>query len=475
LAFPEGSGDLDLRFTHEDEALRVHIQVKDHKVTNSELRAVVENFVSVNRDMPGVYARFTLACESLAPDIKTLATTLERYRRAEEFYDDAPDALATTLAHVKRNIARVGLEGSEDFIIEKVYFEDGLASFDNDEVTFNMFAARLQRLEGYDRVPLKDLERVYERLLRLIADSNTKTLNREVIQRSIKDSLGERPPIKPKPPAPPPLPPRDLSNFVNREGEVNAFCKMLKDAERPIMLVSGREGAGKTELVFKLLERCANLSVRNTAVIWADGRFNDYVEVMCKISEEIGSEFFEYFIALIEEEQSNPRIKLPGGQVTALSGPVEQPLRDFARARMALLTDAFVPGLAEATREEPVVIFLDYAEQMSEETRDWVWGELFRATADGKLPNVRFVLCTEQEPALKPNLITKIKKFSLKAFEFPHIVDFLERRFEKEKVAVNKDRLRGWAEMIYLKTDRYPASVLVAAVELVDLVQQQES
>src|SRR5712692_9975941 len=42
--FFEGTGDIDIRFTDAGKSFRVHIQVKDHEVSPSELRSVVEHF-----------------------------------------------------------------------------------------------------------------------------------------------------------------------------------------------------------------------------------------------------------------------------------------------------------------------------------------------------------------------------------------------------------------------------------------------
>jgi len=42
--FFEGTGDIDIRFTEAGKSSRIHIQVKDHDVSPSELKSVIEQF-----------------------------------------------------------------------------------------------------------------------------------------------------------------------------------------------------------------------------------------------------------------------------------------------------------------------------------------------------------------------------------------------------------------------------------------------
>jgi hypothetical protein len=50
--FFEGTGDIDIRYTEAGKAWRIHIQVKDHDVTASEFKEVIENFINTDAGLP---------------------------------------------------------------------------------------------------------------------------------------------------------------------------------------------------------------------------------------------------------------------------------------------------------------------------------------------------------------------------------------------------------------------------------------
>src|SRR5205807_8841608 len=67
--FFEGTGDIDLRYTEAGKSSRIHIQVKDHEVSPSELKSVVEQFRRWDSEQANVYKCFTLVCPSLSPTL----------------------------------------------------------------------------------------------------------------------------------------------------------------------------------------------------------------------------------------------------------------------------------------------------------------------------------------------------------------------------------------------------------------------
>src|ERR1035438_10364659 len=58
--FFEGTGDVDVRYTETGITTRIHIQVKDHEVSPSELKSVLQRFAKIDADHPGTYKCFTL-------------------------------------------------------------------------------------------------------------------------------------------------------------------------------------------------------------------------------------------------------------------------------------------------------------------------------------------------------------------------------------------------------------------------------
>ena len=73
---------------------------------------------------------------------------------------------------------------------------------------------------------------------------------------------------------------------------------------------------------------------------------------------------------------------------------------------------------------------MDAVEKMSVDTRKWVFEELFGSVRDGRLSNVRFVICGRQEPPreLDRDLKLFIEEAQLKPLEHGHIVEYLEKR-----------------------------------------------
>src|SRR3546814_20939347 len=68
--FSEGTGDIDIRYIENGKSTRKHIQTKDHEVSPSEFKEVIEAFRSFDARMTGVYKQFTLAGYSLSAQLR---------------------------------------------------------------------------------------------------------------------------------------------------------------------------------------------------------------------------------------------------------------------------------------------------------------------------------------------------------------------------------------------------------------------
>jgi hypothetical protein len=62
--FSEGTGDIDIRYLENGKSTRKHIQTKDHEVSPSEFKEVVDTFRGFDAGLPGVYQEFIMACSS---------------------------------------------------------------------------------------------------------------------------------------------------------------------------------------------------------------------------------------------------------------------------------------------------------------------------------------------------------------------------------------------------------------------------
>ena len=55
---------------------------------------------------------------------------------------------------------------------------------------------------------------------------------------------------------------RRLAEFVDRTSEMDRFCRMLQTGEKPVMIVSGDSGCGKSSLLARMVHECSLRSRR---------------------------------------------------------------------------------------------------------------------------------------------------------------------------------------------------------------------
>jgi archaellum biogenesis ATPase FlaH len=246
---------------------------------------------------------------------------------------------------------------------------------------------------------------------------------------------------------------RRLAEFVDRKAEMQRFREMLDGEDKLIMLISGDSGLGKSSLFARMVHECALRNRKKAEVVWSDTRPHDYMAVMRKIRDDFASDLFKPFTDLINYytvEQYNLKISGPGSTQVAegltvsdhstvgdIAGIVIKdsmlvlPRNDKAipeAERLAALTDRFLESFAEALKNEPLVVFFDTVEKMSEPTHAWVWGELLKAVLDGRLPKVRFVLCGIKHPEIDRDMGHIVEEVELSPLGQADIVEYLEVR-----------------------------------------------
>jgi SMODS-associated and fused to various effectors sensor domain len=187
--FFEGTGDIDIRFAEAGKSFRVHIQVKDHEVSPSELKSVIEHFSRLDSDLPQAYKCFTLACPSLSPTVRSIETGLARLRGAKPFYDDLPVALAPTKQELDERLRRSDLGDSIDFIHSKVFIDLGHGDLHHNDRAVDLFVARLLNHPEYAGKLRAMVQPAFAELMRAIGANKGVVLERAEIEKLLRAAV----------------------------------------------------------------------------------------------------------------------------------------------------------------------------------------------------------------------------------------------------------------------------------------------
>lgn len=266
---------------------------------------------------------------------------------------------------------------------------------------------------------------------------------------------------------------RRLAEFVDREEELRRFCGLLEGGGKSVMMICGDGGVGKSSLLARMIHECALRRLRRSEVTWTDTRNHDYLGVMRKVRDDLGLASFATFTDLVNfftVPQYRLNVVVEGGaQIAVAAGAriqgssvgdvagilikdlmLSAPRGDMAvpdSERMARLTDAFVADLGrDLAAQGPLVLLLDAAEKMSEETERWIWGELLGAARDGRLPGLFTVLSGRQRPTLSRDWLALVEQAELKPLAREHILTYLERR------GVDAESRPAVADMLLIST-----------------------
>lgn len=273
---------------------------------------------------------------------------------------------------------------------------------------------------------------------------------------------------------------RRLAEFVDREEEMDRFCEMLDTGEKPIMVVWGDGGVGKSSLMARMIHEVAQRKMRKAEVTWTETRNYDYLAIMRKMRDDIGVNYFESFTDLVNfftVPQYELKIQVDhaasiavakGAQIeTSTVGDIAGivikdsmlvvPRSDMAvpeTERMARLTDRFLEDLTVALESgPPLTVFFDAIEKMTEDTQKWVWGELLQSLRDGRLGSIRFVLCGREEPLLDRDMQRLVEEAELQPLAHQDIVEYLVKR------GVDEQSHDDLASMLLVATDGNPLHI----------------
>jgi hypothetical protein len=188
--FFEGTGDIDIRFLQDGVSTRIHVQVKDHEVSPSELKIVIKHFRALDAGLPtGTYKKFTLACPSLAAKIRSIESGLARLRGASPFYDDVPDALAPTKQKLDDRLRAQGLGDFIDFIHSKVFIDIGHGDLCHDDRAIELFIVRLLRHPEYAGKLHSMVQPAFSEIMKAIRSNKGVTLERAAIEGILRSAV----------------------------------------------------------------------------------------------------------------------------------------------------------------------------------------------------------------------------------------------------------------------------------------------
>lgn len=187
--FFEGTGDIDIRYTEVGKSSRIHIQVKDHDVTPAELKEVIEQFSQLDSAHQDTYKCFTVVCPSLSPTLRPIETALRRFRGAQPFYDDKPEALAPTKQELEKRLRSAGLGDYVDFILNKVFIDVGHGYMHHDDHAIDIFIGRLLRHPDYaDKVRAMVLP-TFAEIMREIGARKGTVIDRAEIEKLLQAAV----------------------------------------------------------------------------------------------------------------------------------------------------------------------------------------------------------------------------------------------------------------------------------------------
>ncbi len=188
--FSEGTGDIDIRYFENGESTRKHIQTKDHEVSPSEFKEVIEAFRASDVGLPQVYQQFTLACPSLSAQLRPVETGLARLRGAKPFYDDAASALAPTKHDVDERMRKQGLSDEQrQFVHDKVFIEVGHGDLSHDERALDLFVARLLSHPKFSGKIRAMVQPAYAELIRMVSANKGTVLDKAFIENVLRSAV----------------------------------------------------------------------------------------------------------------------------------------------------------------------------------------------------------------------------------------------------------------------------------------------
>ncbi|WP_412026484.1 SAVED domain-containing protein [Deinococcus yunweiensis] len=195
-ALNEGSGDIDLRYERAGRVERHYLQVKDHPISRSEFREVVEQFRIKHKADPEL-RRFIVVGGGLHDDVKAFQRALARLRGAAVMHEGSATE-AATLADLQALVTDLKLPVTAGWALEHLDIEDSehVRTWPNSAASLlNDFVGQTLSLEGFEHALRPGLVRAYQAVQAHVVNNFGVTLSREdmldVVRRAMADFRGQ--------------------------------------------------------------------------------------------------------------------------------------------------------------------------------------------------------------------------------------------------------------------------------------------
>lgn len=271
-----------------------------------------------------------------------------------------------------------------------------------------------------------------------------------------------------------------LRRFVDRDAEMRVFRAMLDHTQidQPVTVVWGDGGMGKSSLLDRMEQECSVRGMAQAKVIWSETRNHDYLGVMRKIKNDLGADRFNGFNDLINfftVPQYKLELEVRGtisvadnlqnqGTIGSITGMVVQdanftiPRADLGipeSERMNRLTDAFLQELNSAVARRDTVIFLDAFEKASTITQSWVSNELIGALLEGRLSQLRVVLCGRLRPNWDQDRWPMVNEMHLSPLGRDHVIEYIN----KSELNIPSEAVSYVVDFLLATTNGVPSSL----------------
>lgn len=168
---------------------REFVEYKNQRLTPSEFWPEIEHFHELEKEAPGAYQRFVLACTGVSDSLKTMIIALRRARDASPFYNDVERIQDVSyddfVACVKK--LRQSKEIA-DFVFEKVLFEVDLTdAADHPRELFR--EALLNNFPSFNNLPHTTSTGAYSCLVDLIGSRRNQPIHRSELEAAIWDRV----------------------------------------------------------------------------------------------------------------------------------------------------------------------------------------------------------------------------------------------------------------------------------------------
>jgi hypothetical protein len=167
----------------------VAIQVKNHPVTTSKAKEIIDHFCELDTNSPKTWSSFVIACTGLDSNLSAIHRQLKRYRSTGSFYDEKNGILVNTGAELKERIDEAELP--IEFVMERVSFQPDLAMYQEDELVQAWATHVLHDI--YPEIDYAGIETIYLRLADMLKKFTGKEIARHQIQAIIDAELDKHP------------------------------------------------------------------------------------------------------------------------------------------------------------------------------------------------------------------------------------------------------------------------------------------